>query len=101
VRRCGLLNPEARLIMRGRYNRTDRYPSIVEAARKNRVKQFVIKGEAVVHRRRRRRRFHAGAMTTRSNSAFRAKLGCGRSRQVLSRLRVQEATSEGQRVRDK
>lgn len=37
-----------RLITRGGYNWTDRYPWIVEAARKNRVKQFVIDGEAVV-----------------------------------------------------
>jgi ATP-dependent DNA ligase len=35
-----MLNP----IMRGGYNWTDRYPWIVEAARKNRVKQFVIDG---------------------------------------------------------
>ena len=37
-----------RLITRGGYNWTDRYPWIVEAALKNRVKQFVIDGEAVV-----------------------------------------------------
>jgi bifunctional non-homologous end joining protein LigD len=37
-----------RLITRGGYNWTDRYPWIVEAARKNRVKQFIIDGEAVV-----------------------------------------------------
>jgi bifunctional non-homologous end joining protein LigD len=37
-----------RLITRGGYNWTDRYPSIVEAALKNRVKQFVIDGEAAV-----------------------------------------------------
>jgi len=37
-----------RLITRGGYNWTDRYPWIVEAALKNRVKQFVINGEAVV-----------------------------------------------------
>jgi bifunctional non-homologous end joining protein LigD len=37
-----------RLITRGGYNWTDRYPWIVEAARRNRVKQFVIDGEAVV-----------------------------------------------------
>jgi bifunctional non-homologous end joining protein LigD len=36
------------LITRGGYNWTDRYPWIAEAARKNRVKQFVIDGEAVV-----------------------------------------------------
>jgi bifunctional non-homologous end joining protein LigD len=58
----GYWHPEVRLIMRGSYNWTDRYPSIVEAARKNRVKQFVIKGEAVVHRRRRRRRFQSTAL---------------------------------------
>ena len=34
--------------MRGGYNWADRYPWIVEAARKIRVKQFVINGEAVV-----------------------------------------------------
>ena len=37
-----------RLITRGGYNWTKRYPWIVEAARKNRYKQFVIDGEAVV-----------------------------------------------------
>jgi ATP-dependent DNA ligase len=37
-----------RLITKGGYNWTDRYPWIVEAARKNRVRQFVIDGEAVV-----------------------------------------------------
>ena len=37
-----------RLITRGGHNWTDRYPWIVEAALKNRVKQFVIDGEAVV-----------------------------------------------------
>jgi bifunctional non-homologous end joining protein LigD len=37
-----------RLITRGGYNWTDRYPWIVEAALKNRHKQFVIDGEAVV-----------------------------------------------------
>ena len=37
-----------RLITRGGYNWADRYPWIVEAALKNRVKQFVIDGEAVV-----------------------------------------------------
>lgn len=37
-----------RLITKGGYNWTDRYPWIVEAAVKNRVKQFVIDGEAVV-----------------------------------------------------
>ena len=37
-----------RLITRGGYNWTSRYPWIVEAALKNRVKQFVIDGEAVV-----------------------------------------------------
>ena len=36
------------LITGGGYNWTDRYPWIVEAALKNRVKQFVIGGEAVV-----------------------------------------------------
>jgi ATP-dependent DNA ligase len=38
----------ARVITRGGYNWTDRYPWIVEAALKNRHKQFVIDGEAVV-----------------------------------------------------
>ena len=33
---------------RGRYNWADRYPWIVEAALKNRFKQFVIDGEAVM-----------------------------------------------------
>ena len=37
-----------RLITRDGYNWTDRYPWIVEAALKNRVRQFVIDGEAVV-----------------------------------------------------
>jgi bifunctional non-homologous end joining protein LigD len=37
-----------RLITRGGYNWTDRYPWIVEAALKNRFRQFVIDGEAVV-----------------------------------------------------
>jgi ATP-dependent DNA ligase len=37
-----------RLITKGGYNWTDRYPWIVEAALKNRHKQFVIDGEAVV-----------------------------------------------------
>jgi ATP-dependent DNA ligase len=37
-----------RLITRGGYNWTDRYPWIVEAARKSRHRQFVIDGEAVV-----------------------------------------------------
>jgi ATP-dependent DNA ligase len=37
-----------RLITRGGYNWTDRYPWIVEAALKNRHRQFVIDGEAVV-----------------------------------------------------
>ena len=34
-----------RLITRGGYNWTDRYPWIVDAARKNRIRQFVIDGE--------------------------------------------------------
>lgn len=38
----------ARLITRGGYNWTDRYPWVVEAARKNRIKRFIIDGEAVV-----------------------------------------------------
>jgi bifunctional non-homologous end joining protein LigD len=38
----------ARLITRGGYNWTDRYPWIVEAALKNRHKQFVIDGGALV-----------------------------------------------------
>jgi bifunctional non-homologous end joining protein LigD len=37
-----------RLITRGGYNFTDRYPWIVESALKNRHRQFVIDGEAVV-----------------------------------------------------
>jgi ATP-dependent DNA ligase len=37
-----------RLITRGGYNWTDRYPWIVESALKNRFRQFVIDGEAVV-----------------------------------------------------
>jgi bifunctional non-homologous end joining protein LigD len=37
-----------RLITRNGHNWTDRYPWIVEAALKNRVKQFAIDGEAVV-----------------------------------------------------
>jgi len=37
-----------RLITRGGYDWTKRYPWIVESARKNRHKQFVIDGEAVV-----------------------------------------------------
>jgi bifunctional non-homologous end joining protein LigD len=37
-----------RLITRGGYDWTKRYPWIVEAARKNRYKQFVINGEAVI-----------------------------------------------------
>jgi bifunctional non-homologous end joining protein LigD len=37
-----------RLITRGGYNWTERYPWIVEAALKNRHKQFVIDGEAVI-----------------------------------------------------
>jgi ATP-dependent DNA ligase len=37
-----------RLITKGGHNWTDRYPWIIEAALKNRFKQFVIDGEAVV-----------------------------------------------------
>jgi hypothetical protein len=37
-----------RLITRGGYNWTDRYPLIVEAARKIRQKRFVLDGEAVI-----------------------------------------------------
>jgi bifunctional non-homologous end joining protein LigD len=37
-----------RLITRGGYNWTDRYPWIVEAARKIRRKQFLLDGEAVI-----------------------------------------------------
>jgi bifunctional non-homologous end joining protein LigD len=37
-----------RLITRGGYDWTKRYPWIAESARKNRIKQFVIDGEAVV-----------------------------------------------------
>lgn len=36
------------LITRGGYNWTDRYPWIVEAARKVRKKRFVLDGEAVI-----------------------------------------------------
>jgi bifunctional non-homologous end joining protein LigD len=39
-----------RLITRGGYNWTDRYPWIVESALKNRHRQFVIDGAAVVLR---------------------------------------------------
>ena len=38
----------ARLITRNGYDWTDRYPWIVESALKNRMKQFIIDGEAVV-----------------------------------------------------
>jgi bifunctional non-homologous end joining protein LigD len=38
----------ARLFSRNGYDWTDRYPWIVEAALKNRTKQFVVDGEAVV-----------------------------------------------------
>ena len=37
-----------RLITRGGYDWTDRYPWIVEAALKNRQRRFIIDGEAVV-----------------------------------------------------
>jgi ATP-dependent DNA ligase len=37
-----------RLITKGGYDWTKRYPRIVEAARRNRIKRFVIDGEAVV-----------------------------------------------------
>jgi ATP-dependent DNA ligase len=37
-----------RLITRGGYNWTDRFPWIGEAALKNRIRQFVIDGEAVI-----------------------------------------------------
>lgn len=37
-----------RLITRGGYNWADRYPWIVEAARKNRHRRLIIDGEAVV-----------------------------------------------------
>jgi bifunctional non-homologous end joining protein LigD len=37
-----------RLITRNGYDWTDRYPWIVESALKNRIKQFVIDGEAVI-----------------------------------------------------
>jgi ATP-dependent DNA ligase len=37
-----------RLITRGGYNWTKRYPWIVEAALKNRHKQFILDGEAVI-----------------------------------------------------
>ena len=37
-----------RLITRGGYDSTKRYPWIAESALKNRIKQFVIDGEAVV-----------------------------------------------------
>jgi ATP dependent DNA ligase-like protein len=39
---------QVRLITRGGYNWTGRLPWIVEAAKRNRTKQFVIDGEAVV-----------------------------------------------------
>jgi bifunctional non-homologous end joining protein LigD len=38
----------ARLITRNGYDWTDRYPWIVESALKNRMKHFIIDGEAVV-----------------------------------------------------
>jgi bifunctional non-homologous end joining protein LigD len=42
-----------RLITRNGYDWTNRYPWIVEAALKNRQKQFIIDGEAVILGRRR------------------------------------------------
>jgi ATP-dependent DNA ligase len=42
-----------RLITKGGHDWTKRYPWIVEAARKNRVKQFILDGEAVGAGRRR------------------------------------------------
>lgn len=41
-----------RPITRGGYNLTKRYPRIVEAARKNRQRHFVLDGEAIVRGRR-------------------------------------------------
>jgi bifunctional non-homologous end joining protein LigD len=41
-------NDRVRLITKGGYDRTNRYPWIVEAALKNRQKHFVIDGEAVI-----------------------------------------------------
>jgi ATP-dependent DNA ligase len=40
--------PSVRLISRGGYDWTKRFPWIVEAAVRNRIKQFVIDGEAVI-----------------------------------------------------
>jgi ATP-dependent DNA ligase len=40
--------PGARLFTRNGYDWTKHYPWIVEAALKNRIKQFVIDGEAVI-----------------------------------------------------
>ena len=37
-----------RLITRGGYNWTDRYPWIIDSALKNRIRRFVIDGEAVM-----------------------------------------------------
>src|SRR5579871_5578793 len=39
---------ERRLITKGGYDRTRRYPRIIEAALKNRQKRFVIDGEAII-----------------------------------------------------
>jgi ATP-dependent DNA ligase len=49
-----------RLITGGGYNWTDRYPWIVEAARKIRQKRFVLDGEAVACQTRRPRRAGPG-----------------------------------------
>jgi hypothetical protein len=46
--RLGRDGSAVRLITRGGYDWTKRYPWIVEAARRNRQKQFVIDGEAVI-----------------------------------------------------
>jgi ATP-dependent DNA ligase len=51
-----------RLIIRGGYNWADRYPWIVEAALKNRHKQFVIDGRGRDPGRRRHRRFQRPAL---------------------------------------
>jgi hypothetical protein len=62
-----------RLITRGGYDWTKRYPWIVEAALKNRQKRFVIDGEAVILGLDGISDFdalHSASMTTKSNSAL-------------------------------